>query len=52
MVKKIIIIGDGIAAITAIKSIREVDLDSEIYLIGDEKFYPYTRIKLSKGIFD
>ena len=31
--------------------IREIDLQSEIYLIG-QKFYPYYRIKLSKGIFD
>lgn len=52
MAKKIIIIGSGITAITAIKSIREMDLDSEIYLIGEEKFYPYTRIKLSKNLFD
>jgi len=52
MTKKIIIIGNGIAAITAIKSIREIDLESDIYLIGGEKFYPYTRIKLSKSLFD
>ncbi|MBU3158249.1 FAD-dependent oxidoreductase [Clostridium frigoris] len=51
MAKKIIIVGSGITAITAIKSIREIDLDSEIYLIGEEKFYPYTRIKLSKSLF-
>jgi len=52
MIKKMIIIGDGIAAISAIKAIREIDLDSYIYLIGEEKFYPYNRIRLSKGIFD
>lgn len=52
MAKKIIIVGSGITAITAIKSIREIDLDSDIYLIGEEKFYPYTRIKLSKSLFD
>ena len=52
MNKRIVIIGDGIAAISAIKAIREIDLDSYIYLIGEEKFYPYNRIRLSKGIFD
>ena len=52
MTKRIVIVGSGIAAITAIKSIREIDLSSEIYLIGQEKFYPYNRIRLSKGIFD
>jgi len=52
MAKRIVIVGSGIASITAIKAIREIDLDSEIYLIGQEKFYPYNRIRLSKGIFD
>ncbi|MCB2295880.1 FAD-dependent oxidoreductase [Clostridium algoriphilum] len=52
MTKRIVIVGSGIAAITAIKFIREIDLSSEIYLIGQEKFYPYNRIRLSKGIFD
>ncbi len=50
--KKIVVIGSGIAAVTAIKAIIEIDSDSEICLIGEEKFYPYNRIRLSKGIFD
>jgi nitrite reductase (NADH) large subunit len=52
MANRIVIVGGGIAATTAIKAIRETDLDSEIYLISQEKFYPYNRIRLSKGIFD
>lgn len=52
MTKRIVIIGDGIAGITAIKAIREIDLDSEVCLIGEEEFYPYNRIRLSKGIFN
>lgn len=52
MAKRIVIVGTGIASVTAIKAIRERDFDSEIYLIGQEKFYPYNRIRLSKGIFD
>ncbi|HEY8362440.1 MAG TPA: FAD-dependent oxidoreductase [Tissierellaceae bacterium] len=50
MLDKIIIIGNGIAAISAIKAIREVDKDSEIHLFGEEPFYPYSRIRLSKGL--
>jgi nitrite reductase (NADH) large subunit len=46
----IIIIGDGIAALSAIKAIREVDPDGEIDLFGEERFYPYYRIKLSKNL--
>ncbi len=51
MTKRIVIVGSGIAGITAIKAIREIDLDSEVCLIGEEEFYPYNRIRLSKGIF-
>jgi nitrite reductase (NADH) large subunit len=50
MQDKIIIIGNGIAAISAIKAIREVDMESEIHLFGEEVFYPYSRIRLSKGL--
>lgn len=52
VVNKIVIIGNGITAISAIKAIREADSDSEIYLIGEEKFYPYNRIRLSKSMLD
>lgn len=50
MAEKMVIIGNGIAAITAIRSIREFDQESEIHLIGEEKFYPYNRVRLSKGL--
>ena len=50
MQDKIIIIGNGIAAISAIKSIREIDAESEIHLFGEEVFYPYSRLRLSKGL--
>lgn len=50
--QKIVIIGNGIAAITAVKSIREIDNDCEIHMFGDERFYPYNRIRLSKGLLD
>lgn len=52
MANKIIIIGNGIAGISALRAMREVDKASEIYIFGDETFYPYYRLKLSKGLFD
>lgn len=51
MNKRIVIIGSGIAGVTAAKAIREVDSESEVFLIGEEKYYPYNRIRLSKGMF-
>lgn len=50
MEEKIVIIGSGIAAISAAKAIREIDKQSEIVIFGEEKFYPYYRIKISKGL--
>lgn len=50
MLDKIVIVGNGIAALSAIKAIREVDEDSEIHLFGEEAFYPYNRVRLSKGL--
>nr|WP_269144159.1 FAD-dependent oxidoreductase [Clostridium guangxiense] len=49
---RIIIVGAGVAAVNAIKAIREYDKESEIILIGDEKFYPYSRIKLTKSMLE
>ncbi|WP_423231074.1 NAD(P)/FAD-dependent oxidoreductase [Clostridium magnum] len=48
---RIIIIGGGIAGISAIKAIREVDSEIEIHMISNEKFYPYNRLRLTKGLF-
>jgi nitrite reductase (NADH) large subunit len=48
----IIIIGDGIAAINAVKAIREINPDVTIDLFGEEKCYPYYRIKLSKNLLN
>ena len=48
--KKIIIVGSGIAGVTAAENIRKINRDVEISIITDEKFYPYSRIKLSKYI--
>lgn len=48
----IIIIGGGVAAVNAIKAIRELDQTSDIHLIQNENYYPYYRIRLTKGMFD
>ena len=50
--KNIVIIGGGIAAVSAIKAIREVNKEINIYVFQNEKSYPYYRIKLTKGLFD
>jgi nitrite reductase (NADH) large subunit len=52
MSNKIVILGGGVAAINAIKAIRELDSEAEINLFQNEKTYPYYRIKLTKNLFD
>jgi len=46
--KNIIILGAGQSAAYAAKQIREVDNDSQITIIGEEKSLPYERPPLSK----
>ena len=50
MRKKVIIVGAGVAAVHAVKAIREHDPDMEITVYGEEPFYPYYRLKLSKNL--
>jgi len=50
--EEVVIVGSGIAAISAIKAIREYDQECRIELFGEESSYPYNRIKLSKGLMD
>lgn len=52
MKEQIVIIGNGIAALSAIKAIREINKDIDIYMFGREKFFPYNRIRLSKELFE
>lgn len=52
MINKVIIIGGGVAAINAIKAIRELDSQVEINVFQNEKTYPYYRVKLTKNLFD
>lgn len=48
----IVIIGGGVAAVSAVKAIREIDSDINIFIFQNEKYYPYYRIKLTKSLFD
>ncbi|HEX9025420.1 MAG TPA: FAD-dependent oxidoreductase [Clostridium sp.] len=50
MEEEIVIVGSGIAAISAVKKIHEINPQSKITIFGEEKFYPYYRIKISKGL--
>lgn len=45
---KSVIIGAGIAGITAAKTIKESDKDAEVVVIGDEMFLPYKRYLLTE----
>lgn len=52
LTQDIVIIGGGVAAINAIKAIREVDNDISIHLIQNEPIYPYYRTRLTKSLFE
>lgn len=46
-----VIVGGGVAAISAAKAIRDRQEAAEISIFGDESGLPYNRVKLSKGLF-
>ncbi len=48
--EKVIIIGGGIAGLTAAETIRKSNSEVKVSIITDEDYYPYSRIKLSKYI--
>lgn len=50
--KKIVIIGGGVAAVNAIKAIRETDRESLIHVIQNETVHPYYRTRLTKSLFE
>ncbi len=50
IVKDFIIIGGGIAGLSAIKAIREEDTSSSILWLTDEDRLPYKRTKINKSI--
>jgi NADPH-dependent 2,4-dienoyl-CoA reductase/sulfur reductase-like enzyme len=48
---KYIIVGAGIAGLSAVEGIREHDKSGPILLIGDEKYPPYNRTPLTKELW-
>lgn len=45
-----VIIGDGVAGMTAAQEVRKIDKDSQIKILSEEKYLPYYRVKLSHFI--
>ena len=43
-----VIIGAGIAGVSAAETIKKIDNNSEVILIGDERFFPYNRYLLTE----
>lgn len=52
MSNDVVIIGGGVAAINAIKAIREVNAELKIHVIQDEAVHPYFRTRLTKSLFE
>ncbi len=48
--RRIVIVGNGIAGVTAADTLRAVGFDGEITLIGDEAHPAYSRPALSKAL--
>ncbi len=48
---KYVIIGSGLAGVSAVEGIREIDPKGEILLAGDEKNMPYDRPPLTKKLW-
>ena len=49
-IKKYVIVGNGVAGMTAAEEIRKIDKDSEIKLLCEEEYLTYYRVKLSHFI--
>ena len=49
---KHVIIGAGVAGITAARTIKELDSNAEVVVIGDELFLPYRRCQLTEFLCD
>jgi len=49
---KHVIIGAGVAGITAARTIKELDSNAEVVVIGDELFLPYKRYLLTEYLCD
>jgi nitrite reductase (NADH) large subunit len=48
----VVIIGGGVAAVNALKAIRELNTDMNLTVIQNESVYPYYRTRLTKSLFE
>ena len=47
---KYVIVGAGIAGVSAAQSIKNIDKSADVILIGEERYFPYKRYLLSDFI--
>ena len=47
--ERIVVVGNGIAGLTASDSLRAAGFDGELTIVGDEHHAPYSRPALSKA---
>ena len=47
--KRIVVLGNGIAALTAAEAVRDRGFDGELTIVGEERHAPYSRPALSKA---
>lgn len=48
--RRIVVIGNGIAGLTACDSLRSAGFDGELTVVGSERHHPYSRPALSKAL--
>ena len=48
--RRIVVVGNGIAGVTAADSLRDAGHDGELTLVGDEEHAAYSRPALSKAL--
>lgn len=49
-VRRVVVVGNGIAGLTAADSLREAGFDGELTIVGDERHAAYSRPALSKAL--
>ncbi|WP_346958237.1 FAD-dependent oxidoreductase [uncultured Arthrobacter sp.] len=50
MMRRIVVVGNGIAGLTACDSLRAAGFDGELTVVGAERHHPYSRPALSKAL--
>ena len=50
VIRRIVVVGNGIAGLTAADTMRDAGFDGELTIVGDERHPPYSRPALSKAL--